>query len=96
MLADGSTSVSISSVNGPFGGCGMVSWSGVATITVGCAASAPSSLSDTSDKPSPSSTSGAAGACGLGLSASVARTLVCVGCSETSSATVSTSQSGGR
>ena len=47
--------------------------------------------------PSPSSTSGAgAAAFGLGLSCRVARTRDAVGWSETSSATVSTSQSGGR
>src|SRR2546423_7937576 len=39
---------------------------------------------------------GAAGVCGLGDILSVARTFVAVGCSETSSSTVSTSQSGGR
>ena len=96
VLADGSTTVSISSRNGRRGGWAMVRLSGVAAYCSGVSG-APSSVSDTSERPSPSSTSGAGvAALGFGFNCNAARTRVAFGSSETSSSTVSTSQSGGR
>ena len=95
VLLVGSTTVSISSSNGRFGGCAMVSLSGVAT-KFSAGSGLPSSVSDLSFSSSPSSTSGAGVPALLGLSFSLARTVVAVGWSETSRSTVSISQSGGR
>ena len=83
VLAAGSTSVSISSRNGRFGGWAMVSFSGVAT-KLSAGSGLPSSASETSLSSSPSSTSGAGAPSVLGLSMSVARTVEAVGCSDTS------------
>ena len=87
--------VSISSSNGRFGGCAMVSRSGVA-MKLPLGSGLPSSASERSFNSSPSSTSGAGVPALFGLSLSLARTVVAVGSSETSRSTVSISQSGGR
>ena len=74
----------------------MVSLSGVATIAVGRQRGAVELERHQIEPVAVERPAAPPAICGLGLSASVARTLVCVGCSETSSETVSTSQSGGR
>ena len=83
MLAEGSTTVSISSRNGRCGGCAMVSRSGVATNCSGGSA-APSSFSARSVERRRRRARAGAGAApfGLGFSVSVARTRVAVGSSE--------------
>jgi hypothetical protein len=95
VLAVGSMTFSISSSNGRFGGCAMVSRSGVA-VKLPFGSGLPSSERERSLSSSPSRTSGAGVASPFGLSLSLARTVVAVGSSETSSSTVSMSQSGGR